>query len=109
MKIKALPNKVLVTNIERGMRVVHGILIPDDDGKSEGIRPRWAQVYSVGENVSEVREGQWILVENGRWTRTMRVKQENGEEINVWGVEWPEAVLMVSDEKPETEIYSKWI
>lgn len=109
MKIKALPNKVLVTNIERGMRVVHGILIPDDDGKSEGIRPRWAQVYSVGENVSEVKEGQWILVENGRWTRTMRVKQENGEEINVWGVEWPEAVLMVSDEKPETEIYSKWI
>lgn len=109
MKIKALPNKVLVTNIERGMRVVHGILIPDDDGKSEGIRPRWAQVYSVGENVSEVKEGQWILVENGRWTRTMRVKQESGEEINVWGVEWPEAVLMVSDEKPETEIYSKWI
>lgn len=108
MKIKALPNKVLVTNIERGMRVVHGILIPDDDGKSEGIRPRWAQVYSVGENVTEVKEGQWILIENGRWTRTLRVKLDSGEEINVFGVEWPASVLLVSDEKPETEIFSKW-
>lgn len=109
MKIKALPNKVLVTDIEQGMRTVHGILVPDDDGKSEGIRPRWARVYSVGKNVTEIKEGQWILIENGRWTRTLRVKQQNGDEIRVWGVEWPEAVLLVSDEEPETEIYSRWV
>lgn len=109
MKVKALPNKVLVTNIEKGMRVVRGIIVPDDDGKSEGIRPRWAQVYSVGDNVTEVKEGQWVLIENGRWTRMIKVKQDDGSELAVWGVDWPDAVLLVSEDQPETEIYSKWI
>lgn len=108
MRIKALKNKVIVSNLEQGMRIVNGILIPDDNGKSEGIRPRWCQVYSVGEGVDDVREGQWILVEHGRWTRTLTVKDDRGENQHLWGVDWPEAVLMVSDDKPQTEIYSKW-
>ena len=108
MKIKALPNKVLVTDLERGARIVNGIIIPDDNGKSEGIRPRWGRVYSVGEGVTEVKEGQWILVEHGRWTRTINIKGDNGEEIKVWGVEWPASVLAASDEEPETAIFSKW-
>lgn len=109
MKIKALKNKVLVSELERGMRVVNGIIIPDDNGKSEGIRPRWGRVYSVGEGIDEVKEGQWILIENGRWTRMLKVKQDDGTEVQVWGVEWPESVLLVSDEEPNTEIFSKWI
>ena len=32
----------------------------------------------------------------------------DGSEINVWGVEWPDAVLMASDEEPNTTIFSKW-
>ena len=109
MKIKALPNRVLVTELERGMRVINGIIIPDDNGKSEGIRPRWGKVFSVGKGVKEVQEGQWILIENGRWTRMLTVKDDNGTEIKVWGVEWPASVLLVSDEEPETEIFSKWV
>lgn len=109
MKIKALPNKVLVTELERGMRVINGIIIPDDNGKSEGIRPRWGKVYSVGKGVKEIRAGQWILIENGRWTRMLTVKEDNGNETKVWGVEWPESVLLVSDEEPTTEIFSKWV
>ena len=35
MKIKALKGKVLVSDLERGARVVRGIIIPDDNGKSE--------------------------------------------------------------------------
>jgi len=109
MKIKALKNKVLVSDLERGMRVVNGIIIPDDNGKSEGIRPRWGKVYSVGEGIDEVKEGQWILIENGRWTRMLTVKEDDGREIKVWGVEWPQSVLLVSDEEPTTEIFSKWV
>jgi len=108
MKVKALPNKVLVTNLEKGQRVVNGIILPDDDGKSEGIRPRWCRVYSVGEGVDEVKEGEWILVEHLRWTRMLVVKEDNGDEIRLWGVDWPAAVLMSSDEKPETSIFSQW-
>lgn len=109
MRIKALPNKVLVSELEGGTRVVNGIIIPDDNGKSEGIRPRWAKVFSVGEKIDEITEGQWVLVEHGRWTRMLSVKDDAGNETKVWGVEWPQSVLMVSDEKPDTAIFSQWV
>lgn len=109
MKIKALKGKVLVTNLERGSRIVNGIIIPDDNGKTEGIRPRWGKVYSVGEDISDISPGQWILIENGRWTRMLEVKEDNGDKIQVWGVEWPKSVMLVSDTDPETTIFSQWI
>lgn len=109
MKIKALKGKVLVSDLERGMRVINGIIIPDDNGKSEGIRPRWGKVYSVGEDITDITPGQWVLVENGRWTRMLTVKEDDGSETKVWGIEWPNAALLVSDEEPETKIFSKWI
>ena len=107
MKVKALPKKVLVTDLERGSRIVNGIILPDDNGKSEGIRPRWGKVYSVGDDITEIVPGQWILIENGRWTRMLKVK--DGEtEVQLWGVEWPKSVMLVSDTDPETAIFSKW-
>ena len=108
MKIRAPRGKVLVSNLERGARVIKGIIIPDDNGKSEGIRPRWGQIYAVGTDVKDVKVGQWVLVEHGRWTRGMKITQDNGSELQLWGVEHPESTLLVSDEDPETEIYSKW-
>lgn len=108
MTVKALKGKVLVTDLERGSRIVKGIIIPDDNGKSEGIRPRWGRVYSVGEGVTEVAPGQWILIENGRWTRMLKVKDETGTEIQLWGVEWPKSAMLVSDTDPETEIFSEF-
>jgi len=108
VQVKALKGKVLVTNLERGSRVINGIIIPDDNGKSEGIRPRWGQVYSVGDDVTEVSSGQWILIENGRWTRMIKVKEEDGSYTQLWGVEWPKSVMLVSDEDPETAIFSQW-
>ncbi len=103
MKIKALKGKVLVTDLERGTRVINGIIIPDDNGKSQGIRPRWGKVYSIGEDIHDIRVGQWILIEHGRWTRMLKVTDDNGNELQVWGVEWPESVLLVSDERPDEE------
>lgn len=108
MKVKALKGKVLVSDLERGSRVINGIIIPDDNGKSQGIRPRWAKVYSVGEDITDIQPGQWILIEHARWTRMLKVKNEDHSEIQLWGVEWPESVLMVSDTDPETAIFSKW-
>lgn len=108
MKVRALKGKVLVSNLERGSRIVNGIIIPDDNGKSEGIRPRWGQVYSVGADVTEISEGQWILIENGRWTRMLKVKEDNGTDVQLWGVEWPKSVLLVSDTDPETVIFSQF-
>lgn len=106
MQVKALPGKVLVTDLERGSRIVNGIIIPDDNGKSEGIRPRWGKVFSIGEGVHDVAVGQWILIENGRWTRMLKVKQDDGTEIQLWGVEYPQSVLLSSDTNPDTVIFS---
>ena len=106
MKIKALKGKVLVTDLERGSRVVNGIIIPSDDGKSEGIRPRWCKVYSVGEDITDITPGQWILVEHLRWTRMIKIRQEDGTYLQLFGVEWPQACMLVSDDDPETAIFS---
>lgn len=109
MQIKALRGKVLVTDLERGSRVVRGIILPDDNGKSEGIRPRWGKVYSVGEDIIDITVGQWILIENGRWTRMLKVKEDDGTDTQVWGVEWPQSVMLVSDEDPDVEIHSVFV
>lgn len=106
MKAKALKGKVLVTDLERGSRVINGIIIPDDNGKSEGIRPRWGKVYSVGEDITDISVGQWILIENGRWTRMLKIKEDDGSYVQIWGVEWPKSVMLVSDTDPETAIFS---
>ncbi len=98
--------KVLVSELERGTRTVRGFIIPNDDGKSEGIRPRWAKVHSVGNDITDISPGQWILIENGRWTRMMMIKDEQNNELPVWGVEYPKSVMLVSDVKQDTSIFS---
>lgn len=101
MKVNALKGKVLVTKLEGGSRIINGIIIPDDNGKSEGIRPRWGEVYAVGEDVVDIVPGQWILVENGRWTRMVEVTNDDGSKTKLWGVEYPQSVMLVSDQFPE--------
>ena len=108
MKIRALKGKVLVTDLERGSRIINGIIIPDDNGKSEGIRSRWGRVYAVGDDVTDIEVNQWILIENGRWTRMLKITDEDGKEIQLWGVDWPNAALLVSDNDPEAVTFSQW-
>ncbi|MCS7316810.1 MAG: co-chaperone GroES family protein [Candidatus Dojkabacteria bacterium] len=100
-EIKALRNTILVKNIERGIRKTNsGILIPDDNMKNYGIRPRWGQVYAVGKDVVDVKPGQYVLVEHGRWTRGIPIKNDN-EEFYLHKIE-NSSILLVSDEEPKT-------
>ena len=100
MKLRAIKNRVLATNMEKGeVKTAAGIVIPDDNGKAEGIRARWGLVYSVGPEVqADIKVGDWILVEHGRWTRPMEMRSEE-EVTTVWGIE-EESILAVSDEQP---------
>ena len=104
MKIRALPSKILATEIEQGEQKSRGgIVLLDDDGKEQGIRPRWMQVYAKGvETTDEIEEGDWICVEHGRWTRGIEVRFEDDTVVHLWSVD-PDAVLLVSDEKPNFE------
>ena len=99
--ITALRKKVIVTNIESGARLTNnGIIIPDDDGKERGIRPRWAQVYAVGEGIDDIKVGEWILVSHGRWTRGMDIQTPDGENITIRGVDYPEGILLAAESNP---------
>lgn len=92
---------VLVHNIEQGeKRTKAGIIITDDDGKERGIRERWAQVYAKHDGIDEVSVGQWVLVKHGRWTRGVDVVDGSGTKTTVRKVDWPDAVLLVSDSCP---------
>jgi co-chaperonin GroES (HSP10) len=75
-----------------------GILLPNDDMKSSGIRPRWGQIYAVGsENKdTDIVEGKWVCVSHGRWTRGIDVEDETGKKT-LRRVD-PGDILMISDE-----------
>ncbi len=98
--LTALKSKVLVHNVEQGEKVTRGgVIITDDDGKERGIRERWAQIYAVGSDVDDLSVGQWILIKHGRWSRGISVAQ-NGNATTIRQVEYPDAILLVSDQNP---------
>lgn len=99
-KIKPLKDKVFVSNMEFGMeRTTSGLYIPSADGKTQGIMPRWGRVWAIGDEQTDVAVGDWVCVEHGRWTRTIEYKNEDGSITEVRMVD-AEAIMMVSDEKP---------
>jgi co-chaperonin GroES (HSP10) len=100
-KLRPLDNKVLVYEMEFGMeKSVGGIFLPSDDGKSAGIHPRWAKVYAVGPNQQDVKVGEWILLEHGRWSRGINYRTSDGEDIVIRLADL-NAILMSTDEKPQ--------
>ena len=79
-----------------------GIILGSDNGKSEGIKPRWGKVYAVGPTQSKIKIGDWVLVEHGRWTRGVKVDID-GNEIEIRRVE-NKSIMMISDKKP-SDVY----
>lgn len=97
--IVPIKDHIIVTDMDFGSRKLSsGILLLNDDGKTTGIRPRWAQVYRVGPTQTDVKEGQWIFVEHGRWTRGLTVVID-GTELTVRRVD-PTAIIGVQDTEP---------
>lgn len=109
-EIVPLDDDILVTDMETGVHVLaSGLILGDDNGKSRGIRPRWCKVFRIGKNVTDVKEGEWILMEHGRWTYRQVVEIEiDGEtrEIHLQKID-PEAIMVVTDEKPENDMFAQ--
>ena len=99
--IRAVGNRVLVSDMHFGEQTTKsGLIIANDDGKTRGIYPRWARVYAKGpDNNDEYAVGDWILIEHGRWTRSIDIEL-SGEKLELRMVE-AESVLGYSDEKPD--------
>jgi hypothetical protein len=99
-EIRPLKNSIIVTEMSfEGRQLSSGILLLGDDGKTDGIRPRWARVYAIGPEQQDVQVGQWVLVEHGRWSRGLKIVKD-GEEITIRRAD-PEAVIFVSDFEPD--------
>lgn len=97
--IKPLKDNVLVTEMNFDeQKTASGIIIRSDDGKAHGVKPRWAKVWAIGPEQNDVKVGEWILVEHGRWTRGV-VVEDQGQEITIRKVD-NNSILLQTDEKP---------
>lgn len=100
--IKPLHDSVIVKDMNFDHRMTRsGLVIVKDDGKNSGIRPRWAEVYAVGPEQTEIKVGQWICVAHGRWTRGIKIQDASGEHT-IRRVDNND-ILLVSDEPVEDE------
>ena len=95
--LRPLRDGVILTNLERGERKsAGGIVIVDDDGKDSGIRARWGQVYAVGPEQKDVKVGDWVLMQHGRWTKGADLKLEGSEKFRFWKAD-PKGMLGISE------------
>lgn len=96
-QIKAIKDHILVHEMVFDERIsTGGIVLLNDNGKGNGIRPRWGKVYAIGSEQKDVNVGQWVLVAHGRWTRGMDIEDENGK-TTIRKID-PKDILLVSDE-----------
>jgi co-chaperonin GroES (HSP10) len=104
MKIKGtvrpLRDKVLISDMQFGIeKTASGIFLPSDDGKSSGIHPRWGKVWAVGPEQEDVKIGDWILIEHGRWSRGTQYESDGGEVTEIRLVD-NKSILAISDQAP---------
>lgn len=99
-KLVPLGDNILVRDMSfEGRKLASGIFLLNDDGKTEGIRPRWARVYAIGPDQEDVVPGQWVMIEHGRWSRGIEV-EINNEQFTLRRVD-PKCIMFVSDDEPD--------
>ena len=101
IKVRALSKDILVVDMDMGdMPTSSGIVIQSDNGKAHGVKPRWAKVYKVGSEVEiDVKVGQWVLIEHGRWTRKINI--DDGEGVKDFQKVEIKSIMAVADERPD--------
>lgn len=106
--IEIAKNKIAVTEMDTTdeRRLGSGIIIPGEGFGERGVHPRWCKVYKVGEDIKNVSEGEWILVEHGRWTYGVETTGDNGEPVKVWIVDY-NGIMLAAPDRPETEFFGK--
>lgn len=107
-QLKPLNDAVIVADMVFDERFTKGgIVLLSDNGKSTGIRPRWAQVYAVGPAQQDIKVGDWILIAHGRWTRGIEIEDEGGKRT-LRRVD-PKDIMLQSDRAMDDETFSEAI
>lgn len=101
--LRPLRDKIIVTDMNFDMeKTKTGIVLLGDDGKSSGLHPRWARVLFVGDDQKDIKVGQWVLMQHGRWTRAHKYEDADGNEIKIHMID-NNGILGVQDEQPEED------
>jgi len=110
-RLRPVKDRVIVQDMEFGEQITKsGLVLRSDDGKSEGIKPRWGKVYAKGPtNKDEYQVGNWVLVEHGRWTRGVVFNEEDGSKITLRMVEAKSIMLASTSEEKPTDYPTKAI
>lgn len=103
MNLKPIHDKVIVTDLQHGeQKTKAGIIILDDSTTAagdRGIKPRWARVHAIGPKQKDVKVGEWVLLEHGRWSLGQDLNIEGEDKLRIWLADH-EAILAVADELP---------
>lgn len=100
--VRPILDHVMVVDMNFESKVsAGGIILRNDDGKTEGIKPRWARVYAIGPEQKDVAPGEWILIDHGRWTRGIKLEDSEGNEIIARFVDTKDIIL--ADDHPHDE------
>lgn len=96
---------VIATDMNfEGRTLSSGVILLGDNGRADGIRPRWGQVYAVGPEQTDIKVGDWICVAHGRWTRGLDIEDESGKRT-VRRID-PNDILLVSEDAPNDDTVS---
>lgn len=99
--LNPLRNNVFVSDINFDEdKTESGIVLKSDNGKGEGIKPRWGKVWAVGPTQTEYKVGDWILMEHARWTREFQYENEDGSVTKLHMADL-KGIMLVADEKPK--------
>lgn len=94
-QLVAIDNHVIVVDMDaEDEKIVNDIIILSERGNDRGVHPRWAQICAIGPKQEDVRVGEWVLVEHGRWTRGVKL-----EDDRVYRKVDLDDILLVSDER----------
>lgn len=106
--IEVAKDKIAVIEMDNTdeRRLGSGIIVPGEKFNDRAIHPRWCKAYKVGSEIKDVSEGEWLLVEHGRWTYGVDTTDDNGNDIKVWIIDY-QGIMLACDERPETEFNGK--
>ena len=97
-----LADKIILVNLDHGIKKsLGGVILADDSTTEAGeraIRPRWAQVFAVGPDQKDVKRGDWVLMDHGRWSLGQDLDLGEGT-FRFWLGD-PNGILAIG-EKPE--------
>ena len=96
--INPIGSEILIHKIDKNGDIHNGI-IHLDDSWTDVERERWARVWKVGPNQTEVSEGDWVLIRDIKWDGITYVNT-NFTEDYIMKIDFSD-ISIISDSEPE--------